>query len=179
MALVQAIGPDYPAVLARALRYPEAGDEDGGALNVSSGEIAIFSTAADGGGTYSVPLLPAQPGPVPPVPGPPSHKVDPGLLLSAVHTGYKVKVRWYTELGEGTASRDGSSFQCKPTTERGTRSAADQAVRCARGMHVVVRPHGGRRAQPVPASEAGSRMYPGTVANPDDASRRPIGGGAL
>ena len=100
VALVQASGPDYPDVLARALRYPDAGDEDGDTLKVSSGEIAIFSATADGAGLYSVPLLPAQPGPVPPVPGPPSHEVGPGLLLSAVHTGYKVKVRWYTELGE-------------------------------------------------------------------------------
>ena len=36
-----------------------------------------------------------------PVHGPPSRRMDPGLLLSTVHTAYKLKVRWYTELGEG------------------------------------------------------------------------------
>src|SRR5712671_1762255 len=41
-------------------------------LKVSSGELAIFSTALDGAGAGSVPLLTAQPGPVPPVHGPPS-----------------------------------------------------------------------------------------------------------
>jgi hypothetical protein len=82
------------------LACPDAEDEDGGTLKVNCGKIAIFSATADGAGPYSVPLLPAQPGPVPPVHGPPSHEVDPGLLLSAAHTDYKTKVRWYTELGE-------------------------------------------------------------------------------
>jgi hypothetical protein len=98
VAIVQAAGPDYPDVLARALDYPDVDDEDGDTLMLSSGEIAIFSAAADGTGPYSVPLLTAGPGPVPPVHGPPSRGVDPGLLLSAMYTEYKLKVRWYTEL---------------------------------------------------------------------------------
>jgi hypothetical protein len=98
VAIVQACGPDYPDALARALGYPDADDEDGDTLKVSSGELAIFSAVFDGAGPYSVPLLLAQPGPVPPVHGPPSHKADPGLVFSTVHTGYKLKVRWYTEL---------------------------------------------------------------------------------
>src|SRR5258708_17695156 len=75
VAIVQVCGPDYPDMLARALRYPDAGDEDGGTLEVSSGEIAIFSTTADGARPYSVPLLAAQPGPVPAVPETPAHKI--------------------------------------------------------------------------------------------------------
>jgi hypothetical protein len=98
VAIVQASGPDYPDVLARALDYPDAEDEDGDTLRVSSGELAIFSAAADGTGPYSTPLLPAQPGPMPPVHGPPSGGMDPGLLFSTAHPAYKLKVRWYTEL---------------------------------------------------------------------------------
>jgi hypothetical protein len=100
MAIVQASGPDYPDVLARALDYPVAEDEDGDALNVSSGELVLFSAAIDGAGPYSGPLVSAQPGPVPPVHGPPSREVDPGLVISAPHTRYKLKVRWYTKLDE-------------------------------------------------------------------------------
>ena len=56
VAIVQAAGPDYPDVLAGALEYPDADDEDGGTLNVPSGELAIFSAAADGTGPYSMPF---------------------------------------------------------------------------------------------------------------------------
>jgi hypothetical protein len=101
MAVVQASGPDYPDVLARALGSPVADDQDGDALTVDSGELAIFSAATDGAGPYSGPLVNAQPGPVPPVHGPPSRQADPGLLIPAPHTEYKLKVRWYTRLDEG------------------------------------------------------------------------------
>jgi hypothetical protein len=100
VAIVQACGPDYPDVLARALDYPEVDDEDGDTLKVSSGELAIFSAAVDGTGLHSVPLLTPQPGPVPPVHGPPSRDVDQGILFSTAHTAYQLKVRWYTELDE-------------------------------------------------------------------------------
>ena len=100
IAIVQASGPDYPGVLARALDYPATEDEDGDALTVGSGELALFSAAIDGAGPYSGPFVSAQPGPVPPVHGPPSCEADPGLLISASHTGYKLKVRWYTRLDE-------------------------------------------------------------------------------
>jgi hypothetical protein len=102
VAIVQASGPDYPDALARALEYPDVDDEDGGTLNVSSGELAIFSAAADGAGPYSMPLLAARPGMVPPVHGPPpSRGVDPGLLFLSARAAYKLKVRLYTELDEG------------------------------------------------------------------------------
>jgi hypothetical protein len=99
-AIVQASGPDYPGVLARALSYPVDDDQDGDTLKVGSGEIAVFSAALDGTGPYSDPLVSARPGPVPPVYGRPSHAADPGLLLPAPHTEYKLKVRWYTRLDE-------------------------------------------------------------------------------
>jgi hypothetical protein len=98
VALVQAAGPDYPDVLSRALDYPDADDQDGGTLEVNGGEVAIFSAAVDGIGPYSDPLRPFQPGPVPPVHGPPPRGMDRGLLFSTAHSAYKLKVRWYTEL---------------------------------------------------------------------------------
>ncbi|WP_433174730.1 hypothetical protein [Actinoallomurus sp. CA-150999] len=100
VALVQAAGSDYPDVLARALSYPDAEDEDGDTLNVRSGELATFSAAVDGAGQHSMPLLAARSGPVPPVHGPPSREEDSGLLFSTEHSAYKLKIRWYTELGE-------------------------------------------------------------------------------
>ena len=100
VAIVQASGPDYPDVLARALGYPVTDDQDGDALKAGSGELAIFSAAIDGTGPYSGPFVNARPGPVPPGHGPPSREVDPGLLISVRHTEYKLKVRWYTRLDE-------------------------------------------------------------------------------
>jgi hypothetical protein len=76
VAIVQASGPDYPDVLARALDYPDVDDQDGDTLMVGSGKLAIFSAAVDGTGPYSMPLLATRPGPVPPVHGPPSREAD-------------------------------------------------------------------------------------------------------
>lgn len=98
VALVQAAGLDYPDVLAKALGYPDVDDQVGDTLNASSGEVAFFSAVLDGAGPHSAPLLPARPGPVPPVHGPPSRGAGQGLLLPAAYPGYKLKVRWYTEL---------------------------------------------------------------------------------
>lgn len=100
VAIVQASGPDYPDVLARALGYPVTDDQDGDVLEVGSGELAIFSAAIDGAGPCSGPFVNARPGPVPLFHGPPSREVDPGLLISAPYTEYKLKVRWYTRLDE-------------------------------------------------------------------------------
>jgi hypothetical protein len=102
VAIVQASGPDYREALARALACQAADDQDGGELKVLSGEIAIFSAADDGTGPYSGPWVKARPGPVPAIHGQPSRGADPGLLISALHTGYKLKVRWYTSLDEDT-----------------------------------------------------------------------------
>jgi hypothetical protein len=41
IAVVQASGPDYPDILARALAYPVENDQDGDALTVDSGQLAI------------------------------------------------------------------------------------------------------------------------------------------
>jgi hypothetical protein len=100
VSLVQASGPDYPDILARTLSYPVTDDQDGDALEAGSGELAIFSAAIDGAGPGSGPFVSVRPGPVPPVHGPPSREVDPGLLVSAAHTEYELKVRWYTGLDE-------------------------------------------------------------------------------
>jgi len=114
VAIVQALGPDYPEVLARALGYPLDDDQDGDALTVGSGEIAIFSAVLDGTGPHSGPLVSARPGPVPPVSGPPSREEDPGLLVPALHAEYKLKVRRYTTLeGDSCFAR----WLLIPTTE--------------------------------------------------------------
>jgi hypothetical protein len=102
VALVQAAGPDYPGALAGALGYPVADDQDGDPLMAGSGQLAIFSAALDGAGPQSGPWVTAQPGPVPPVHGPPSREPDPGLLIPVTHARYDVKIRWYTSLDEGT-----------------------------------------------------------------------------
>ena len=68
IAVVQASGPDYPGILASALAYPVEVDQDGDALTVDSGQLAIFSAAADGTGRYSGPWTYAQPGSVPEFP---------------------------------------------------------------------------------------------------------------
>lgn len=102
VAIVQAAGPDYREALARALAYQVTDDQDGDELEVLSGEIAIFSAADDGTGPYSGPWVKARAGPVPAVHGQPSREVDPGLLIPVRHTGYQLKVQWYTRLDEDT-----------------------------------------------------------------------------
>src|ERR1700739_1604251 len=62
LAVVQASGPDYPDILARALASPVEDDQDGDALTVDSGQLAIFSAADDGTGPHSGPWTNAQPG---------------------------------------------------------------------------------------------------------------------
>ena len=96
VAVVQASGPDYPDILARALAHPVEDDQDGDVLTVDSGQLAIFSAAADGTGRYSGPWTSARPGPVPDIHGPPSSELDPGLLIPAPHTTYRFKIRWHT-----------------------------------------------------------------------------------
>lgn len=100
IAVVQASGPDYAHILAEALRYPIVDDDNADVLVVPSGELALFSAANDGDGQYSDPFVGARPGSVPATHGPPSRAVDPGLLLTANHTAYHLKVRCYTELDE-------------------------------------------------------------------------------
>lgn len=68
----------------------------------SCGKLAIFSAADDGAGPHSVALVNARPGPIPAVHGPPAREVDPGLLISAPRDGYKLKVRWHTQLDQDT-----------------------------------------------------------------------------
>jgi hypothetical protein len=118
VAIVQASGPHYRDVLARALGYPATDDQDGDALKVSSGELAIFSAAVDGTGPHSGPLVNARPGPVPPVHGPPSREADPGLLISAPHCGASSRSAGTPSSMKTIASRGGCSFQYSPTNEQ-------------------------------------------------------------
>jgi len=100
LAFVQASGPHYPDALARALSYPVADDQDGDVLEAASGKLAIFSAATDGTGPHSGPWAAAEPGPVPPVHGPPTREADPGLLIPVPHARHKLKVPWHTMLDE-------------------------------------------------------------------------------
>ena len=105
VAVVQASGPDYPGILARALAYPVEDDQDGDEITVDSGQLAIFSAATDGTGRYSGPWISPRPGPVPDVHGRPASGLDPGLLIAAPHTRYSLKVRWYTRLDDDCFAR--------------------------------------------------------------------------
>lgn len=99
LAIVQASGPDYRGTLESALRYPTATDDVGDTLSVPSGEIAIFSAALDGTGEHAMPLSPPHPGPPPAEHGrPPSPEPNTGLLLPAHSNGYRLRIRWYTEI---------------------------------------------------------------------------------
>jgi hypothetical protein len=102
LAIVQAAGTDYRHVVGQALDYPGHDDVAGDALRVDSGELAIFSAAADGTDR----LLPARSGPVPASHGRPTGTADPGLLIRTSHPRYRLAVRWYTELpDEGCFAR--------------------------------------------------------------------------
>lgn len=98
VAFVQADGTDYPDVLANALDFPDGDNQDGGALTVTSGQLAAFSASSDGSEPYSSSCAAPRPGPVPPVHGPFSRQDNPGLMIPVPYTRYNLKVRWYTEL---------------------------------------------------------------------------------
>lgn len=103
LAFVQAGGADYRKVLAAALEYPDDGDLDGAVIGVDSGELAVFTAAADGDGEFANPFKRARPGPVPAEHGSPSRGVDPGLLIGTDGVAaYRLKVRWFTELDDGS-----------------------------------------------------------------------------
>lgn len=103
LAFVQAGGPDYRKVLAAALEYPNDQDLTGVMVEVGSGEMAVFTAAADGDGEFSIPFVQERPGPVPAEHGAPSRGVDPGLLIGTEGVvAYRLKVRWFTELDDGS-----------------------------------------------------------------------------
>lgn len=101
IAFVQASGDDYREALLGALAFPMDRDEAGESLSVPTGKVAVFSAAVDGTGELSQPLLAPRPGPVPLRHGPPTGRVDPGMLLSTGTREYRLGVRWYTELSDG------------------------------------------------------------------------------
>jgi hypothetical protein len=101
LAFVQASGPDYPGLLAAALRYPSGEDDEGADLVLEGGELAVFSAAMDGAGDHSDPLVPPRPGPAPAEHGRPPQGSDPGLRIETGGTRvYRFKIRWYTEYGD-------------------------------------------------------------------------------
>lgn len=59
-AVIQASGPDYPGVISAALTFPDCDDQDGGVIEVPSGELTVFSAAVDGTGPYSMDLIPGR-----------------------------------------------------------------------------------------------------------------------
>lgn len=102
IAIVQASGEDYPHTLAVGLRYAEDPADPCTQIDVSSGELAIFSAACDGSGEHSMTLLPARVGDAPTKHGKPSREPDTGLLLTARSTTYRVTTRSYTELDDSS-----------------------------------------------------------------------------
>lgn len=137
LAFVQASGPDYPGVLAAALKYPDAEDDEGDDLLVDGGELAVFSAAVDGAGEHSTRLSPAQPGPVPIVHGPPSREPDPGMLIQTADSVYRFKIRWYTELDDESCFARWLLIPA-PTTRRavsGMRSALAEGVQERQTSH--------------------------------------------
>lgn len=101
LAVVQVSGPDYGSLLLAALRFPVDEDDVGDVIEVRSGDLALFSAAEDGTGPRGAQLVRANPGP-PPVTCPPmSREIDPGLMLAMDRGEYMLRVRWYTELGDG------------------------------------------------------------------------------
>jgi hypothetical protein len=101
LAFVQAGGPDYRTVLAAALAYPDDEDLDGVTIETPSGELAVFTAAADGDGEYATPFDHPRPGPTPAQHGAPSRDTDPGLLIATSGVNaYRLKVRWYTRLDD-------------------------------------------------------------------------------
>ncbi len=101
LAFVQAEGPDYRRVLAAALEYPDDQDLEGVMIEVRSGELAVFTAAADGDGEFASPFGQVRPGPVPAKHDSPPRGVDPGLLIGTDGvTVYRLKVRWYTTLDD-------------------------------------------------------------------------------
>lgn len=93
-------GPDYGSHIVDALNFPADEDDPGDVIEVRSGELALFSAAADGAGAHATELLPATPGPFPATRPPMTPGLDPGLVLPMIRGKYMLRVRWYTELGD-------------------------------------------------------------------------------
>ncbi|HCT77919.1 MAG TPA: hypothetical protein DGG94_16510 [Micromonosporaceae bacterium] len=102
VALVQGSGGSK---LHEALAHPEDGDLDGGTIEVTKGYLALLNAAIDGTGQYSGELVEAQPGRVPDARAlSPSDEPDPGGLLLQVRPGvYRLRVRWMTQLADGSS----------------------------------------------------------------------------
>ncbi|MFI5893771.1 hypothetical protein ACIA5D_27085 [Actinoplanes sp. NPDC051513] len=102
VAIIQASGEDYLRTLAAGLRYAEDSADPCTLINISSGELAIFSAACDGSGEHSMTLLPARAGDTPTEHGAPSREPDTGLLVAVRVRTYRVTARWYTELDDSS-----------------------------------------------------------------------------
>lgn len=102
VAMVQADGPGYQDVLARALKYPDEEDGNDDDLTVRSHRLAIFNAASDGGGPYAVPLADARPGVAPHLHGPYSSKAESGLAVPAPCPSCTLRICRHTRLGDGS-----------------------------------------------------------------------------
>lgn len=101
VAVVQAGGPDYPAVLAAALAHAEEDGEPGDRVTVPSGRLAFLSAALDGTGEMGAPMSPERPGPVPD-----SQDYDAdddaagGPLLDVGPRTFRLTVRWLVDIDD-------------------------------------------------------------------------------
>lgn len=104
IAVVQAGGPDYPAVLAAALAHPEEDGELGDLVAVPSGRLVFLSAALDGTGEMGASTSGERPGPVP---GSQDYDEDDddagGPLLNVGPRTFRLVVRWLVELDEDAA----------------------------------------------------------------------------
>ena len=101
VAFVRVTGGDYGELLRCALSYPAAQDESGDVIEVSSGNLAVFSAALDGSGENGAELASARPGPAPDKRPPFDAASLPGLLLSLAVGGYRLQARGRTDLDTG------------------------------------------------------------------------------
>jgi hypothetical protein len=101
VAIVQAAGPDYPAVLAAALAHPTDDDQRGDPVDVPSGRLALISAALDGTGPDGASLSVESRAPLPSSAGYDARTDDEGApLLEVGPRTYQLSVCWMVEVDE-------------------------------------------------------------------------------
>jgi len=104
VAIVQAGGPDYPAVLAAALAHPTDDDQRGDPVEVPSGRLALISAALDGTGPDGASLSVESPAPLPASADYDARTDDEGApLLEVGPRTFQLSVCWMVEVDEEAA----------------------------------------------------------------------------
>jgi hypothetical protein len=107
VAIVQATGRDYAAVLAAALTHPADADDRGEPVEVPSGRLALISAALDGTGPDGASLSVEAPAPLPTSIDYDARTDDEGApLLEVGPRTYQFSVCWMVEVDrEGAFAR--------------------------------------------------------------------------